>query len=320
MLESIKEKYEQYLSGNHFAGKPEKLYDSMNYIMSIGGKRIRPILTLLGAKIAGGEMDKALPLAHAMEVFHNFTLVHDDIMDEAPTRRGKSTLHIKENTATAILTGDNMVIASFDIILQTELPNKIQILKTLTQTAKEVCEGQQMDMDFEKMTHVGLEQYIEMIRLKTAVLLGCCLKCGSLSADASLEISETLYDFGVNTGIAFQIMDDYLDCYGNPELTGKQLGGDILSAKKTALYNLAWDKADTEQRQNLSEWFNKTQTNEGERLQHTMQLFEELGIARSGKDLMELYFSKAKDLLEKSTITNYQPLLEMINFLRSREK
>lgn len=322
MLQSIKSEYEQYLSENTFHGVPPKLYASMNYIMAIGGKRLRPILTLLGAEISGGDLAKAMPVAHAMEVFHNFTLVHDDIMDEAPTRRGKTSLHIKENIATAILAGDNMVIASYDIILKADVPNKIQILENLSQTAREVCEGQQMDMDFEKLPSVSSEHYIEMIRLKTAVLLGCCLKCGSLSANASPLIANTLYHFGVNIGIAFQIMDDYLDAFGKPELTGKQLGGDILTAKKTALYNLAWENANSEQKTQLALWYDKSKTDGQSRLHQTMQLFGELKIEEAGQELMENYFTKAKEVLISSTIpaSQYSPLKEMIDLLRMREK
>lgn len=322
MLNKLKSKYEQYLAANKFKGNPPMLYESMNYIMNIGGKRVRPILTLLGAKVSGGKLEAALPVAHALEVFHNFTLAHDDIMDDAPTRRGKPSLHVKENTATAILAGDNMMITAFDIILNADLPNKTAILETLTNTAREVCEGQQMDMDFEKINHVTIEQYIEMIRLKTAVLLGCCLQCGSISANAPQSTYKLLYSFGVNIGIAFQIMDDYLDLYGNSELTGKRTGGDILAAKKTALFNLAWSNANQLQREKLELWFDKTKTDEDTRLANTSRLFDELNIQQRCKTLMEERFSSAKELLVNSTLnkSDYQDLLDLVEFLRSREE
>jgi len=320
MLDQLKSQYETYLEKNSFKGNPTKLYDSMNYIMQLGGKRIRSILTLLGAKVAGGEITSALPIAHALEVFHNFTLVHDDIMDKAPTRRGKETLHIKENIATAILAGDNMLIAAYDIVLKSEVKNKDEILEILSQTAREICEGQQLDMDFEDHDFVGLETYIEMIRLKTAVLLGCCLKCGSLSAQNNSQINDALYNFGMNAGIAFQIMDDYLDAFGDPKLTGKQTGGDIIAGKKTALFNLAYEKATKEEKSKLLTWFDFKQSNAQIRLENTLQLFHSLGIAQVATELMESYFNKSKEALLNSTLSNEKTnqVLKVITYLRGR--
>jgi geranylgeranyl diphosphate synthase type II len=320
MLDTLKNDYEDYLNANQFVGNPARLYDSMNYIMQLGGKRIRPILTILGAEICGGSRQKALPVAHAIEVFHNFTLVHDDIMDEAPTRRSQPSLHLKENMATAILAGDNMMITAYDLIMQSDIEEKLPILKIFSQTAREICEGQQMDMDFEKEEHVGLERYLEMIRLKTAVLLGCCLKCGSLVAEAKSDIAQKLYEFGVNIGIAFQIMDDLLDAFGNPEITGKQPGGDILAGKKTALFNLAMQDGNSENIQNLKLWFDKSKTSSDVRLQHTMNLFTELGVAQKANKLMQFYFDKANLALEGLENINTNPLLLLIEFLKNRTK
>lgn len=320
MLDQLKTQYETYLQKNPFSGNPSTLYDSMNYIMQLGGKRIRPILTLLGAKVVGGNTATAMPIAHALEVFHNFTLVHDDIMDKAPTRRGKQTLHIKENTATAILAGDNMLVAAYVIVLNSKLENKDIILEMLSQTAREICEGQQLDMDFENMDYVRLESYIHMISLKTAVLLGCCLKCGSLTVKNNPQINDALYNFGVNAGIAFQIMDDYLDAFGDTNLTGKQTGGDIIAAKKTALFNLAYEKASTDQRKNLLIWFDTQQTKAETRLQNTLFLFQELATAQAASELMEEYFNKAYTALENSGLveSNKEDLHQVIEFLRGR--
>ncbi len=319
MLESLKSQYETYLNKHPFAGEPSRLYDSMNYIMQLGGKRIRPILTLIGAEIAGGNSSIALPVAHAVEVFHNFTLVHDDIMDQAPTRRNQTTLHLKEDTPTAILAGDNMMIAAYDIILKSDLKLKSQILETLSQAAREICEGQQFDMDFEKLQSVELNEYIEMIRLKTAVLLGCSLKCGALSAEANQDLCNALYDFGMFAGIGFQIMDDYLDAYGNPALTGKQPGGDLLAAKKTALFILAYNKANQSEKKQLLEWFD-IQFDPHERRKLTLDLFNLYHIEEHCKHLMQTYFAKAKQAIQQVDLTPTQmkPLDDLLHFLGVR--
>lgn len=319
MLEALKIQYETYLNKHPFAGNPARLYESMNYIMQIGGKRFRPILTLIGAEIAGGNSLQALQVAHAVEIFHNFTLVHDDIMDQAPTRRNQATLHLKEDTPTAILAGDNMMIASFDIILQSNLKFKFDILQTLSQAGREICEGQQFDMDFEKLKTVSLSDYIEMIRLKTAVLLGCSLKCGALTAEANSQMCDALYNFGMFAGIGFQIMDDYLDAFGNPELTGKQAGGDLLAAKKTALFILAYDKINDTEKQQLVSWFDILYDPQ-QRKKHTLQLFDTYQIGNECKQLMQAYFDKAKQAIQQVSLTPTQmkPLDDLLHFLGVR--
>lgn len=208
----------------------------MNYIMELGGKRVRPQLALLGAEACGGRPEDALLWAHSVEVFHNFTLVHDDIMDNAPTRRGMPTVHEKWGIAEGILSGDNMLIAVYEGLLHSDYLQKMQLLQLLSKTAREVCEGQQLDMDSAVKSQVTEADYLEMIRLKTAVLLGCSLQGGGMCAGASAEVQQLLYDFAIQLGLSFQLQDDWLDAFGNPEQTGKKAGGDIAEGKKTWLY------------------------------------------------------------------------------------
>lgn len=320
MLDTLKSTYENYLQSHRFSGNPSKLYESMDYVMQLGGKRIRPVLTLLGAQIAQKPIDSILPVAHAMEVFHNFTLVHDDIMDGAPTRRGKKCLHLLENTPTAILAGDNLMIAAFRFILNADIENKTEVLSLFTQTASEICDGQQLDMDFEMMDNVSITDYIDMIRLKTAVLLGASLKAGCLAAGGKSFLANALYEFGVNMGIAFQIMDDILDTFGEEALTGKLKGGDILAGKKTILYNLAAENANNEQKTYLSQLFNKHLTSPTVRFEKTYPLFATLNVEELSKNKMNFYFQKAQQNLQETQIpmTNFQPLMDMISFLKDR--
>ena len=208
----------------------------MNYIMGLGGKRVRPLLALLGAEACGGNPEYALLWAHSVEVFHNFTLVHDDIMDNAPTRRGLPTVHEKWGLAEGILSGDNMLISVYDGLLNADYPHKTALLQLLSKTAREVCEGQQMDMDSAVKEQVTEQEYLEMIRLKTAVLLGCSIQGGGICAGAEKQTQQLLYDFAINMGLSFQLNDDWLDAFGDSGQTGKMAGGDIAEGKKTWLY------------------------------------------------------------------------------------
>jgi geranylgeranyl diphosphate synthase type II len=235
-LKHLSSLYADYLNKNRFSGHPETLYTPMNYIMELGGKRVRPLLALLGAEACGGRPEDALLWAHSVEVFHNFTLVHDDIMDNAPTRRGMPTVHEKWGIAEGILSGDNMLIAVYEGLLHSDYLQKMQLLQLLSKTAREVCEGQQLDMDSAVKSQVTEADYLEMIRLKTAVLLGCSLQGGGMCAGASAEVQQLLYDFAIQLGLSFQLQDDWLDAFGNPEQTGKMAGGDIAEGKKTWLY------------------------------------------------------------------------------------
>jgi geranylgeranyl diphosphate synthase, type II len=235
-IKTLQDHYINYLAGHPFKGNPLNLYDPMNYILSLGGKRVRPLLALIGNKVGGGSIDHALPIAHLVEVFHNFSLVHDDIMDRADVRRGQPTVHIKWDMPTAILSGDNLLVKTFEIWRDYEGPCKDEILNCYLKTATEVCEGQQKDMDLaQRSGDVSEEDYLEMIREKTAVLLGASLKMGFLSSGAPKEHADVFYDFAVQTGMSFQLMDDYLDTFGTEEKIGKKQGGDILEGKNTWL-------------------------------------------------------------------------------------
>ena len=228
--------YVDYLHQNAFSGAPNNLYEPMRYIMELGGKRIRPILCMTGAEACGSEAEHAIAVAHAMEVFHNFSLVHDDIMDRADQRRGLPTVHKKWNEPTAILAGDNLLVKAYESILAFQGEGKDAILRLFSRTAAQVCEGQQDDMDFAKRNEVSEAEYLQMIQNKTAVLLGCSLASGALVANAEDKIVQGLYDFAIAIGMSFQMMDDYLDAFGDASKTGKVSGGDIMEGKKTWLY------------------------------------------------------------------------------------
>jgi geranylgeranyl diphosphate synthase type II len=237
MIDSrLSELYEAYRKEHAFAGKPDSLYESMQYIMDLGGKRIRPLLVLMAAESAGGSAKEALPLAHVVEIFHNFSLVHDDIMDQALVRRGKPTVHQRWNTPTAILAGDNMLVMAFEVWNRYQGLNKSELFDAFAQTAKAVCEGQQKDMDFAEQAQVDIADYLEMIEQKTAVLLGCALQMGALTAGVDHELAELYYQLGCSVGLSFQMIDDHLDSFGTQAQTGKRLGGDIAEGKKTWLY------------------------------------------------------------------------------------
>ena len=228
--------YVDYLHQNAFSGAPNNLYEPMRYIMELGGKRIRPILCMTGAEACGSEAEHAIEVAHAMEVFHNFSLVHDDIMDRADQRRGLPTVHKKWNEPTAILAGDNLLVKAYESILAFQGQGKDAILRLFSRTAAQVCEGQQDDMDFAERNGVSEAEYLQMIQNKTAVLLGCSLASGALVANAEDKIVQGLYDFAIAIGMSFQMMDDYLDAFGDASKTGKVSGGDIMEGKKTWLY------------------------------------------------------------------------------------
>ncbi|MEL0145621.1 MAG: polyprenyl synthetase family protein, partial [Schleiferiaceae bacterium] len=231
-LAALQALFQKEIDALQLGSAPEKLYDPMHYIMNLGGKRLRPVLALMGAGLYG-DPSKAMPQAMAIELFHNFSLIHDDIMDAAPLRRGQETVHIKWDENIGILSGDGMLVKAYQYVAQCSPELLPEVLATFSQTALEVCEGQQMDMDFETMDQVPLDTYIKMIQFKTSVLLGCAMKIGALVGGATKEDAEALYEFALLLGTSFQIKDDYLDVYGDPEKFGKQVGGDILSNKKT---------------------------------------------------------------------------------------
>ena len=299
MAENIvaSDSFEEYLISHPFLGKPENLYNPMNYIMQLGGKRMRPKLLLLAYQSVVGEPGKDVyQLALAIETFHNFSLLHDDIMDNAPLRRGKRTVHEEWNTATAILAGDNLLIQCYDLILKTALPNKAAILNEFTIMGTQVCEGQQMDMNLPTQELISDEEYLHMIRLKTAVLPACALKMGALAANASLERADLFYDFGLNLGMAFQLQDDYLDAFGSSEDTGKQEGGDIIENKRTLLFLHALRNLKDGDKEELIYWYNERPINPQIKIERVRSLFQQ---AKSDQYLMDL-----KADFEKHALTN----------------
>lgn len=283
--------------------KPTDLYAPCDYILGIGGKRLRPVLTLLGTDVFGGNVELALRPALAIEYFHNFTLMHDDIMDEAPLRRGKKTVHLKYGTNTAILSGDVLLIQSYAQFA--ELPPKQykEVIQLFTQTAIEICEGQQLDMNFETQEHVEFEDYIEMIRLKTSVLIGTALEIGAIIADAEEKDRKNLYNFGVNLGIAFQLKDDYLDVFGQKEF-GKIHAGDIIENKKTALYIQALKVADEESKKELEDWYSSKTSNADEKIQAVESIFRKLKVDENVMELINDFTQKGLADLEAIQISD----------------
>jgi geranylgeranyl diphosphate synthase, type II len=276
--------------------KDFSLYNPVNYILDIGGKRLRPVLTLLATDLFGGVVSDSIKPALGIEVFHNFTLLHDDIMDNAPLRRGQATVHEKWNVNAAILSGDVMFVQAFSLVTSCNNEFLRDVLDLFNVTAIEVCEGQQHDMDFESRNDVSIDEYIEMIRLKTSVLVACALKLGAILASAPKEDAEKLYDFGLNLGIAFQIKDDILDVFGDSALVGKKVGGDILANKKTYLLLKALEDADESQNVTLKSWLSK----EGgsEKVEAVTEIFEALSVKEKADEVMDGYYQKSIEALD----------------------
>jgi geranylgeranyl diphosphate synthase type II len=275
--------------------KPEGLYDPIVYTLRLGGKRLRPALTIMACEMFDGDIRLALKPALGLEVFHNFTLLHDDIMDKADIRRGQSTVHVKWSSNHAVLSGDLMQIYAYMLISEAPATNLKQVLDLFSETAREVCEGQQYDMDFEIRSEVAPEEYLEMIRLKTAVLLGCALKMGALIAGAKMQDANRIYDFGINLGIAFQLKDDLLDVFGNEKTFGKKIGGDILCNKKTFLLIHAL-KADV--RNELDVWLQNADAEPEDKIAAVTSLYNQLGVRKICEDAMLSYYEKAIANLE----------------------
>ena len=283
--------------------KDMELYAPVKYILDLGGKRMRPVLTLMGSDLFDGVISEATTSALGIEVFHNFTLLHDDIMDNAPLRRGKTTVHEKWNTNAAILSGDVMFVQAFTLVTSCKTEHLRAIIDIFNVTAIEVCEGQQFDMEFETRDDVSLEEYLEMIRLKTSVLVGCALEIGAVLANAPKEDSRNLYDFGMNLGMAFQIKDDILDVFGDSALFGKQVGGDILANKKTYLLLKALEAANELQASELKQWMATTETNDPtKKVQAVTAIFEDLHVKDEADVLMTDYYNKALIALNKINV------------------
>lgn len=300
-MKTYKELYtfvEQEITGLNYTGTPQNLYDPINYMLSLGGKRLRPVLTLMACDLFGGDIRKALPAALAVEVFHNFTLVHDDIMDNAPIRRGKPTVHEKWNSTVAILSGDLMMIKAIDLLCAVESNRLKELIADFNKAAAEVCEGQQLDMNFETEKEVSSAAYIEMITLKTAVLLGTSLKLGAVVAGASDEDANHLYEFGKHIGIAFQIQDDILDSFGEGDKVGKKIGGDIVANKKTLLLIEALRLADKDQKDELENLFSSNPLDEQDKIKRVLHCYKQLNVLQHCEERKSLHLSLAFNHLE----------------------
>lgn len=296
-FENILQRIESEISQLQFTNPPKSLYEPIEYILSLGGKRIRPALTLMACNIYNNSIENAIKPALGLEVFHNFTLLHDDLMDEADKRRNKPTVHKVWNANTAILSGDAMLIAAYQLIGSTEHGHLKQVLDLFTQTAAEICGGQQFDMEFESRMDVSEEEYIEMIRLKTAVLLACALKTGALLGGASQEDAGNLYAFGINIGLAFQLQDDLLDVYGDTATFGKNIGGDILCNKKTLLLINALRLANKEQAEALRNWMDKKEFDPAQKIQAFTSIYNELQLKQLTENRIQAYYDASVENL-----------------------
>ena len=297
-IAAYQKQFLDFLNNKKWPSNPERLYAPITYILGLGGKRLRPVLTLMGANAFGQQTTPALPAALAVELFHNFTLLHDDIMDEAPLRRGKPTVHTKWDNNLAILSGDALLIAAYQALEVYEESLYSQLTRVLSKTAIEVCEGQQYDMDFEKRTNVSEGEYLHMIKLKTAVLVGCALKMGALIAGASLKQSEEIYQIGESIGLAFQIQDDYLDAFGDPKSFGKQIGGDIIENKKTMLYYLAIELGTDAQKKELITLFSTRPQNPVDKIKTSCEIFYKTGAQEACRAKVNYYTNQALDQLK----------------------
>ncbi len=294
----ISDKVNEFLAALPYTRKPVSLYNPIRYVLSMGGKRIRPTLMLLAYNLYKDNPESILMTACALETYHNYTLLHDDLMDNADLRRGQETVHRKWNANTAILSGDSMLVLSYERMMQCNPKYLKKVLNLFTETALEIGEGQQYDMDFESRMDVTEPEYIEMIRLKTSVLLACALKMGAILADASEKDADALYKFGEQIGLAFQLQDDFLDVYGDPKVFGKSIGGDITSNKKTYLFINAYNNADNNQRAELDRWINAKEFDRKEKVAAVTHIYNEMGIAKMALHKISYYFEQSKKYID----------------------
>ena len=292
----------EYFTDLSLEKEPANLYRPIQYILSLGGKRMRPVLTLMAADVFDADCKEALPAAIAVEMFHNFSLVHDDIMDDAPLRRGNETVHEKWDVNTGILSGDAMLILAYQYFEEYEPEIFRALAKLFSKTALEVCEGQQWDVDFEQRNDVTIPEYLKMIEYKTAVLVGAAMKMGGIVAKTTEENCNLIYNFGLNLGIAFQLQDDYLDAFGDPETFGKQVGGDIIENKKTYLYLKALEQSNAYQKENLLQWFATHPEDTTTKVADVKQLFQDTGADAATKQAIADYTQKAFETLEQLDI------------------
>lgn len=317
-FEQLLKEFEEYFSVRHFPESPSTLYNPAQYILSLGGKRVRPVCVFMGNELFSDISNDSFHAATAVELFHNFTLIHDDIMDKAPLRRGMETVHAKYGESTALLAGDVMFVKAYDYLSKLQPDTFQKILPIFNQTATEVCEGQQLDMDFEKKETVSLEEYLQMITLKTSVLLAGSLQIGSIIGGASIGNQKHIYEFGRNLGIAFQIQDDYLDAFGDPLKFGKQVGGDILANKKTFLLIHALEVASASQKEQLQ---NLIQSNPSNKVEQVLSIYKSAGVDAWANQLKNEYIDKAMYHLEEIAVLNKrkEPLKLLAHFLVQRD-
>ncbi len=302
-VERYRNNFLAYLEEKTIRKEPKSLYEPYAYILGLGGKRLRPVLTLLATDLFGGNYKDAMDAALGVEVFHNFSLVHDDIMDDAPLRRGKQTVHEKWDVNTGILSGDAMLINAYQLFEAYEGDTFKTLVKLFSRTAIEVCEGQQYDVDFEDRDEVTIAEYLKMIQYKTAVLLGCALKMGAIIAKATPENQKLIYDFGLSLGTAFQLQDDYLDAFGDPKTFGKQVGGDIIENKKTFLYLKSLEFGTKEQKKQLKDMFSIQPANPASKIEAVKTIFTDTGAVAATKEEIHTYTNAAFDALENIEIS-----------------
>jgi geranylgeranyl diphosphate synthase type II len=320
--EEILKLVNDYLAQLPYERKPQSLYEPIKYVLSMGGKRVRPVLMLLAYNIFKDNPESILSSACALETYHNYTLLHDDLMDNADLRRGHETVHRKWDANTAILSGDSMLVLAYERMAQCPKEKLAEVLSLFTETALEIGEGQQYDMEFENRTDVTEAEYIEMIRLKTSVLLACAVKMGAILADASAEDADNLYKFGEQIGLAFQLQDDFLDVYGDSAVFGKAIGGDITSNKKTFMLINALNHASAEQREELTRWITAEQFDAAEKIAAVTRLYNEIGIDRMAKEKIEYYFAQSTQYLARVNVPEErkQELIAYTHEMMKREK
>ena len=310
ILQKINERLDT-ISGDR---KPETLYEPIRYVLSIGGKRIRPVLMMLTYELFRDNSEDIIMPACAIETYHNYTLLHDDLMDNADLRRGHQTVHKKWDANTAILSGDSMLVLAYQRMAQCDPAKLKPVLDLFSKTALEIGEGQQYDMDFEHRNDVTEDEYIEMIRLKTSVLLACSMKIGAILADAPAADANNLYRFGEQVGLAFQLQDDYLDVYGDPSVFGKAIGGDIVSNKKTYMLINAMNRADSEQRRRLSEWIGAKDFDAREKIAVVRAIYDEIGIDRLALEKINHYFRQSRKYIDAVSVDRERKA-ELMNYV-----
>lgn len=299
----IQEKVKAYIASLPYERKPKSLYDPIEYVLAAGGKRIRPSFVLMAYNLFHDDVDRILPVATALETYHNYTLLHDDLMDKADMRRGRPTVHKKWDDNTAILSGDTMLVLAYEHLAKCDTKYLKPALDLFTETALEVSEGQQFDMEFETRNDVAEEEYIEMIRLKTSVLLACALKMGAVVAGASDADANALYAFGEKVGLAFQLQDDLLDVYGDPKVFGKAIGGDITSNKKTFMLINAFNRADAGTRAELERWTTATEFDPAEKIAAVTEIYNRLGIDKLAEQRIKEYFEQSRQHLDELSVS-----------------